>query len=355
MKITFKRNDQPKIPYYQKILNKVIEYYHKTFLEDRKLINYLTQEIGIKDKSIFARHKLGYCNGTLYNMIPTNGEVTQQLQRAEILNQQAKENYLNCLIMPELDQEGNCLKIKAIKLTELKQQDLQHLIPPESERPKGVLSEVEGNQHIEALKEGLFIRYGERKYLIRGIDHSSHQRLRVNIKAVNQTRFHIDSIDLYVSKQRKAFAKETALLFHAENEITEQDLNKIIESTETYIKNKKDLDVKNYVVTDKDKEEALNFLKSPNLTDIILKDFETLGCTGESDNKLIGYLVAISRKLDDPLSLLILSRSAAGKSLLQDSILELVPDEDKSKYTRITGQALFYKGEHSLKHKLIAI
>lgn len=255
--------------------------------------------------------------------------------------------------MPELDQEGNCLKIKAVKLTELKQQDLSHLTP--KEQPKQETDLLNEGQHIEQSKEGLFIRYGDRKYLIRGIDHSNHRQLKVNIKAVNQSRFHIDSIDLYLSKQRKLFAKETSLLFHTENDITEQDLNKIIETTETYIKNKKDLEIKNYVVTDKDREHALNFLKSPKLTEIILKDFETLGCTGESDNKLIGYLVAISRKLDDPLSLLILSRSAAGKSLLQDSILELVPEEDKSKYTRITGQALFYKGEHSLKHKLIAI
>ena len=352
MNINFRKNNPVKIPYQQKIINKVTDYYHKTFLEDQKLINYLNQELGIKDKSIFIKYKLGYCNGTLYNMIPTNGEITQQLQRAEILNHQAKENYLNCLIMPELDLEGNTVKIKAVKLTDLKQQDLSHLIP--KEEPKQQIDLLNEDQHIEQLKEGLFIRYGDRKYLIRGIDNTSH-RLKVNIKAINQTSFHIDSIDLYVAKQRKAFAKETALLFHVENEITDQDLNRIIEKTESYIKSKQDNTARDYVITDKDREKALKFLKSPNLTNIILKDFETLGCTGESDNKLIGYLVAISRKLDDPLSLLILSRSAAGKSLLQDSILELIPDEDKSKYTRITGQALFYKGEHSLKHKLIAI
>ena len=45
----------------------------------------------------------------------------------------------------------------------------------------------------------------------------------------------------------------------------------------------------------------------------------------------------------------------AGKSTLQDAILSLVPDEDHVKYTRITDQALFYKDEDSLIHKILAI
>lgn len=352
MNICFKKTIQPSMPYQQKLLNKVSDYYHKTFLDDSKLIGYFVNEIGIKDKSIFIKHKLGFCNGTLYDMIPADGEVTQALQRAEILDNQGKENYLNCLVMPQLDPEGNCVKIKAIKLTELKQQDLSYLIPAQEPKPSVVLENSE--QQIQELKDGLFIRYGERKYMIKGIDASAN-RLKVNLKAVNQTRFHIDSIDLYTAKQRKAFAKETALLFHIESEITEQDLNRIIETTESYIKNKKDNPVKDYVITDADREQALKFLKSPDIIKQILKDFEVIGYAGEETNKILGYLVAVSRKLDDPLSLLILARSAAGKSTLQDAILELVPDEDKVKYTRITANALFYTAEGTLDHKVIAI
>ena len=69
----------------------------------------------------------------------------------------------------------------------------------------------------------------------------------------------------------------------------------------------------------------------------------------------MGYLAATSRKLSDPLSVLIQSRSAAGKSTLQDAILALIPDEDYVKYTRITDQALFYKDEDSLVNKILPI
>jgi hypothetical protein len=55
------------------------------------------------------------------------------------------------------------------------------------------------------------------------------------------------------------------------------------------------------------------------------------------------------------LSVLIQSRSSAGKSTLQNAILKLVPDEDYESYTRVTDQALFYKKEDSLVHKILAI
>ncbi|MFZ2807136.1 MAG: hypothetical protein WA081_22665 [Desulfosalsimonadaceae bacterium] len=100
---------------------------------------------------------------------------------------------------------------------------------------------------------------------------------------------------------------------------------------------------------------ALAFLKNPDMFAEILLDLETIGVTGEQTNKLTSYLAAVSRKLDDPLSVLIQSRSAAGKSTLQDAILSLVPDEDYVKYTRITDQALFYKDEDSLVNKILAI
>ena len=87
----------------------------------------------------------------------------------------------------------------------------------------------------------------------------------------------------------------------------------------------------------------------------LLADFNTLGVTGEEINKLVGYLAATSRKLAAPLSVLIQSRSAAGKSTLQDAILSLIPDEEYTKYTRITDQALFYKAEDSLVNKILAI
>jgi energy-coupling factor transporter ATP-binding protein EcfA2 len=66
-------------------------------------------------------------------------------------------------------------------------------------------------------------------------------------------------------------------------------------------------------------------------------------------------LACVSRKLDEPLSLLIQSRSAAGKSSLADVLVRLVPPEDLRRYTRVTDQALYYLDEDGLAHKILCI
>ena len=76
---------------------------------------------------------------------------------------------------------------------------------------------------------------------------------------------------------------------------------------------------------------------------------------GEETNKLLGYLAAVSRKLEEPLAVIIQSSSAAGKSSLMEAILAFVPEEDRVKYSAMTGQSLFYMGETDLQHKVLAI
>jgi hypothetical protein len=103
------------------------------------------------------------------------------------------------------------------------------------------------------------------------------------------------------------------------------------------------------------REAALALLKHPDLIERIAADFSRCGIVGERTNALVGYLSAISRKLDRPLALLIQSTSAAGKSSLMDAVLQLVPSEDRVVYSAMTGQSLFYMGEMDLKHKILAI
>ena len=76
---------------------------------------------------------------------------------------------------------------------------------------------------------------------------------------------------------------------------------------------------------------------------------------GEETNKLVGYLAAVSRKLPEPLAIIIQSASAAGKTSLMDAVLAFVPTEERVKYSAMTGQALFYMAETDLKHKVLAV
>ena len=108
-------------------------------------------------------------------------------------------------------------------------------------------------------------------------------------------------------------------------------------------------------MNEKEKQQALALLKAPDLLERILQDFDKCGIVGEQTNKLVGYLAAVSRKLDNPLAILIQSAFAAGKTWLMDSVLAFVPEEERIKYSAMTGQSLFYMGETNIKNKILAI
>ncbi len=209
----------------------------------------------------------------------------------------------------------------------------------------------------EKTETGLVVQYGDRRYDVRGIMREG-VKLKATIKAVRgekaAQRFHLDTVDLYSNRSRLFFTKACAVLFSEKEEIITEDVTKLIDLAESWKPETGD-GAPVSKMTKAEEDEALEFLKDPELFSSILVDFETVGITGEDANKLMGYLSATSRKLDEPLSVLVQSRSAAGKSTLQDAVLSLIPAEDYIKYTRLTGQALFYKEEDSLVHKLLAI
>jgi DNA primase len=200
---------------------------------------------------------------------------------------------------------------------------------------------------------GLILGIGDRRYEIKGIARQGTQ-LKATIKAYKeQGRFELSTIDLYSLRSRQWFASLCAGLFGEPEELIKEDLNRLLEKVEASGSSVKESTKKE--LSREQKEEALRFLTNPKLFDEILDDLETAGITGEEMNKLLCYIAAVSRKMEEPLSILIRSRSAAGKSTLQDAILSLIPEEDYVQYTRITDQALFYKDEDSLVHKLLAI
>ena len=83
--------------------------------------------------------------------------------------------------------------------------------------------------------------------------------------------------------------------------------------------------------------------------------FHLAGILGEENNTLIAYLAGVSRKLERPLAIIIQSASAAGKTTLMDAVLSFFPEEERVKYSAMTGQSLYYLGETNLKHKILAV
>jgi DNA primase catalytic core len=195
----------------------------------------------------------------------------------------------------------------------------------------------------------------KRHYEVRAIA-KTDAKLRGTVKGIDRTknRFHVDTVDFYSARSRSYLVKGLAELFGVEEKVTSFDLEKLTMLAEDFIRQSPVQTGSTPEMSAIDQDEAMAFLKSPDLLAEIVADIETVGYTGEEMNKLLCYIAAVSRKMDEPLSVMIQSRSAAGKSCLQDAILALIPSEDFIKYTRLTDQALFYR-DGSLAHKILAI
>jgi len=210
---------------------------------------------------------------------------------------------------------------------------------------------------------GFVAVYAGRRYECQAIEQPNPARLKATVKAVAPgggggcgSHFHIDTVDFYLSRHRRVFIGEVARLLREKVEVIEADMNRLIGQLEAYAqKQAENTQTTIVLVSDEDRVEGMKLGRHPDLANEILRDVDKLGLVGEQTNKLMGYLVMTSRKLDDPLALLILSGSGAGKSLLQDTLLTLCPDEDLVKLRSLTDRALFYKGEHALQNKVLAL
>lgn len=206
----------------------------------------------------------------------------------------------------------------------------------------------------------LFLSLDGRRYRVRGWEKPLNpETLKVNLMVSKGDPFHVDTLDLYQAKARAGFIRQAGLELSESEDTLKQDLGKVLRKVEALQADQlaEALAGKTQLpqLTETEHAEALELLKSPNLMARILRDFERLGVVGEESNKLTGYLAAVSRLLDRPLALLIQSASAAGKSSLMDAVLDLIPEEDLVRYSAMSGQSLFYMGDRSLSHKILAI
>lgn len=205
------------------------------------------------------------------------------------------------------------------------------------------------------------VRFGieDRSWRVRGLSkNTSYESLKVTLFVAHRERFFVDTVELYVARQRQLFVKQAAIELGLEERIVASDVGKLVLGLEDMVHEHltETLAVpKTVTMSPEEQAEALGLLKDPRLLSRILEDFEKAGVVGEESNKLVGYLAAVSRKLESPLAVVIQSSSAAGKSSLMEAILRFVPDEARIQYSAMTGQSLFYMGEHDLSHKVLAI
>ena len=216
--------------------------------------------------------------------------------------------------------------------------------------------------NVKTVKKGhdIEMTIGNRSYRIRGLaKNQTFDVMKVNLRVMADNWYHVDNLDLYNARHRTTFINTAADELQIKAEILKKDLGKVLIKLEDLqdeqINKTLEPKKKEITLTEKEREQALAFLKDPNLFDRINSDFAKCGYVGEENNRLLGYLATTSRKLDEPLAIIVQSATAAGKTALMKTILNFMPRQDRVQYSAVTGQSLFYMTETNLKHKILAI
>jgi DNA primase len=242
---------------------------------------------------------------------------------------------------------------------------------PEAPAPAREHDEAAKEEKPAELLDEFVLVEGDRRYRVRGLRKNlSYGSLRLNVFVSRDgdlfdeksplAGFFVDTFDLYAARARAVFERQASLEMGVEERVIKHDLGAVLRRAEELqqeaIVKALEPKARPVLMNAEDTEEAMRLLKDPSLLDRILHDFSRCGVVGEETNKLVGYLAATSRKLDRPLAVILQSSSAAGKSSLMEAILDFMPEEEREKYSALTGMSLFYfTEEKSLRHKILAV
>lgn len=200
----------------------------------------------------------------------------------------------------------------------------------------------------------------ERNYRVRGLaKNAAYDALKISLRLASGNAWHLDTLDLAQAKQRAAFTQAASEETGIDAAVIKRDIGRVLLKLEELQEERLRAQVapENAApkMSDEERAAALALLRDPQLLERVKADFAACGVVGEETNKLVGYIAAVSRKLEKPLAVIVQSTSAAGKTALMESVLAFVPPEDRVKYSALTGQALYYLGGSNLKHKVLAI
>ena len=204
-----------------------------------------------------------------------------------------------------------------------------------------------------------FLEIDGREYRVGGLEKTlGTDGLKVALRLKVGDRFHLDSLDLTRDADRRRFVERAAEETGVSAELLKRDVGKLLLSLEqAQAELARPAETASSVVrlTEAERAEALAWLTAPDLVGRLRAAFHKAGIIGEENNTLLAYLAGVSRLLERPLAIIVQSASAAGKTTLMDAVLAFFPEEERIKYSAMTGQSLYYLGETNLKHKILAI
>ncbi len=167
---------------------------------------------------------------------------------------------------------------------------------------------------------------------------------------------HIDRVSLDSERSRKRFASVVAEKSGTPSDEIENELLKIAaqQADQPAIAPSESED-KQIELTRQQREEAEQFLRSPDVFDRISADIETMGIEGEREFALTVYLVLTSRLLKHPLQAIAQGPTGSGKSFVEEGVASLFPPEALFRATSLSDKAWYYLPEGAVRHKAVTL
>lgn len=194
-----------------------------------------------------------------------------------------------------------------------------------------------------------------------GIRISGLDRLKVTLKAESRSagaRIIRHSLDLYHAKQTEQLAEMMAAQLETGTSRATEIIRALTGDLENYRQHRleamKPKTAEEYEMSEEERQQAMSYLRDPDLMQNTRNDIAAAGIVGEENNAMTGYIVNLSRKREKPLHVMYLGSSGSGKTHLQEGLSLLVPEEDRIEATGLSDQSLYYEGL-KLKGKILFI
>jgi hypothetical protein len=221
------------------------------------------------------------------------------------------------------------------------------------------LPDAQTKPHVlEFTEDGVIFGAYNSRFKISGMKgNSDPSSMKLVLTVCDGDREHADRIDLLLASHRRRLARDSGRVLGVDSEIIGSVLMEVVPEVKRVLveRTEKRLVPSEIQPTGNRMSDALKALQKPNLIENISKDLRTLGLVGEQENALLLFLVAVSRKLTRPLSAILRSESASGKSNLVERIVELQPDSETVYVSRLTPNSLFHMPPEALKHRLVLV
>jgi 5S rRNA maturation endonuclease (ribonuclease M5)/ABC-type dipeptide/oligopeptide/nickel transport system ATPase component len=207
-----------------------------------------------------------------------------------------------------------------------------------------------------------FEAYGLLFVLLGGLNLHQLDRMRVTLKisvleAPVQSIRH--TVDLYNDDLVEKLIGKTSERLETECKTLRLAIARLTEGLEQYrLNHLESLKTKapaRRTLTPERVNQAIAYLRSPDLLERTGRDIGRTGMVGEENNRLLMFLIFTSRLRETPLHIISLGASGSGKTYLQEKVSELIPEHDKLEVTILSENAFYYFGQKELKHKLVLI